>query len=82
MQVFQEMAKNNHYSSINNAEFAPEVANEFVTVYLDDPLNNKGRLSRADAIDLTQHMCNWMFGLKLTCSKICMSSAPSASPII
>lgn len=47
------------YTHINNAEFAPEIANEFVTVFYDE--NTNGHLTRPEIIDLTQHICNWLF---------------------
>jgi hypothetical protein len=34
------------FCSINNCEFAPEICNEFVTVYLDEPGRNPGKLQR------------------------------------
>lgn len=51
----------NEFTAINNAEFAPEIANEFVTIYMDDERNNRGRLERSEIIDLTQHFCHWLF---------------------
>lgn len=53
MEHFQKFGVYSDYSAINNCEFAPEIANEFVTVFLDDPMNNRACLERADAIDLT-----------------------------
>ena len=73
MEYFQKFGVYNSYTEINNCEFAPEISNEFVTVFLDDPINNRARLERPDAIDLTQHFCNWLFLNKLTCSKLSMA---------
>ncbi|CDW73448.1 UNKNOWN [Stylonychia lemnae] len=73
MQNFQQFGIHSDFTAINNCEFAPEIANEFVTVFLDDPGNNMARLERADGIDLTQHFCNWLFINKLTCSKLSMA---------
>lgn len=39
------------FTEVNNAEFAPEIANEFVTIFFDDHI--QGHLTRADVIDLT-----------------------------
>ncbi len=39
------------FTVINNAEFAPEIANEFVTVFFDEHI--AGSLTRTDAIDFT-----------------------------
>ena len=41
------------FCALNNCEFAPEVCNEFVTVYLDEPGRNKGGVQRSEIIDLT-----------------------------
>lgn len=49
----------NEFTAICNAEFAPEIANEFVTVFFDDHIS--GQLSRSEVIDLTQHLCHWLF---------------------
>lgn len=51
--MFEKLRVENEYSSINNAEFAPEICNEFVTVYLDEDHNNRGNISRNEIIDLT-----------------------------
>ena len=51
----------------NNAEQAPEISNEFVTIYLDDLKTGFGRL---DAIELTQNFCSWLFNNGYTCSKL------------
>lgn len=66
------MKSQNEYTAINNCEYGPEICNEFVTVYLDDEINNPGRLARSEIIDLTQHLCNWLFQNRLTCSKLSM----------
>ena len=58
------------FSSINNCDFAPEVCNEFVTIYLDEPGHNKGEILRSEIIDLCQHFCHWLFTNKLTCSRL------------
>jgi len=33
--TYEPMKSNSEFTSINNAEFAPEIANEFVTIYYD-----------------------------------------------
>ncbi len=53
------MRQHTEYSQLNNAEFAPEVANEFVTVFYDQ--KTVGHLTRPEVIDLTQHLCTWLF---------------------
>ena len=57
---------------MNNCEYAPEVCNEFVTIYLDEPNRNQGRIKKSEIIDLTQHLCHWLFTNRLTCSKLSM----------
>lgn len=39
------------FTLVNNAEFAPEIANEFVTVFYDE--NTSAHMTRPEAIDLT-----------------------------
>lgn len=53
MDEFEEFKKTTTYCAVNNAEFAPEVCNEFVTIYLDEATANKGKLPRTELIDLT-----------------------------
>ena len=60
------------FCKMNNCEFAPEICNEFVTIYMDEPNRNQGRLVRSEIIDLTQHLCHWLFTNRLTCSKLSM----------
>jgi predicted acyltransferase (DUF342 family) len=48
---FESLKSQSDFTVINNAEFAPEIANEFVTIFYDD--NIEGHLSRSDAIDFT-----------------------------
>lgn len=48
------------FTHVNNGEFAPEIANEFVTMFFDEHMCGL-HLSRPEAIDLTQHLCNWLF---------------------
>ena len=51
----------------NNAELAPEISNEFVTVYLDEV---KPDLGQFDPIELTQNLCHWLFMNEYTCSRL------------
>jgi hypothetical protein len=55
------------YCLINNAEQAPEVSNEFVTVYLEE---RKVSFEKFDVIELTQNFCNWLYSNGYTCSKL------------
>ena len=71
---FDEFKKTTTYCAVNNCEFAPEVCNEFVTIYLDEPNKNAGKITRTELIDLTQHVCHWLFTNRLTCSKLSMAN--------
>ena len=62
-----EENKEEEYCLVNNAEQAPEVSNEFVTLYLDEVKTNFGKL---DVIELTQNFCCWLFNNGYTCSKL------------
>ena len=73
LESFDQMKVLNEYTAVNNGEFAPEIANEFVTVFYDETIN--GHLTRPEVIDLTQHLCSWLFAQKLTCSKLSMVSS-------
>ena len=50
---FDQMRATTTYCQVNNCEFAPEICNEFVTIYLDEPQRNAGKLGRSEIIDLT-----------------------------
>ena len=52
----------------NNGEYAPEVCNEFVTLYWEQ--HKHIELTRDDAIDLTRNLCHWLFVNGFTCSKL------------
>ena len=58
------------FSRVNNAEHAPEVCNEFVTVFLDKYPNTG--IDRGDSIDLTRNLCHWIYTNGHTCSKLSM----------
>lgn len=55
------------YCVTHNPEQAPEISNEFVTVYLDEV---KAAFGSMDAIELTQNFCGWLFSNGYTCSKL------------
>ena len=57
----------------NNAEHAPEICNEFVTVYMEHK-RNQFDISKPDQIDLTINLCHWLFENQFTCSKLTMIS--------
>ena len=49
------------YCLTNNAEHAPEICNEFVTVFMEDKRNSQFDISKPDQIDLTINLCHWLF---------------------
>ena len=55
------------YCLENNVEQAPEISNEFVTVFLEDLKPGFGKL---DTIELTQNLCHWLFINEYTCSRL------------
>ena len=57
----------------NNAEHAPEICNEFVTVYLETR-KTQINIPKPDQIDLTINLCHWLFEKHFTCSKLTMIS--------
>lgn len=59
------------FSVINNAEHAPEICNEFVTVFLQDKTKDVN-LQKNESIDLTRNICHWLFTEGYTCSKVSM----------
>ena len=56
---------------VNNAEHAPEICNEFVTVYMEYK-KNIFDIPKHDQIDLTINLCHWLFQCQFTCSKLTM----------
>lgn len=44
----------------NTAEYAPEICNEFVTVFMEEHRNTFS-IDRMDCIDLTINLCHWLF---------------------
>ena len=68
--ILQEQAGQADFCSVNNAEHAPEVCNEFVTIYYLE--NSKTMGSKEDTIDLTRNICHWMFQESFTASRISM----------
>lgn len=65
--VVDESSKTKEYCLSNTAEQAPEISNEFVTVYLDEL---KSGFDRSESIDLTQNLCFWLHNNGYTCSKL------------
>uniref|UniRef100_A0A7S3FW29 Uncharacterized protein n=1 Tax=Strombidium rassoulzadegani TaxID=1082188 RepID=A0A7S3FW29_9SPIT len=56
---------------VNNAEHAPEICNEFVTVYMEYK-KTIFDIPKHDQIDLTINLCHWLFECQFTCSKLTM----------
>jgi hypothetical protein len=44
----------------NTAEHAPEICNEFVTIFMEKN-KNKFEIVKCEQIDLTINMCHWLF---------------------
>lgn len=55
----------------NTAEHAPDISNEFVTVWMVDH-KEQSKIDRQDCIDLTINLCHWLFENQFTCSKLSM----------
>lgn len=66
-QVQKNMDGKEEYCLTHNPEQAPEISNEFVTVYLDEQKSTFGNM---DPIELTQNFCGWLFSNGYTCSKL------------
>lgn len=65
------VSENHEFTEINNAELGPEICNEFVTVFTAQlKEEEKGNLDRNETIDLTRHLCHWLFINGFTCSKL------------
>ena len=62
--------ENVEFCSENNAEHAPEICNELVTVFLEQKKDSD--LQRTESIDFTRHFCHWLFIKGYTCSKLSM----------
>jgi len=56
------------YSAVNNAEFLPEVANEFILLFL--PENSMPGLDSKECTNLVINMTEWMFTNGFTCTKV------------
>jgi len=58
------------YAVINSAEHAPEICNEFVTIFMQD--RRALTIEKNQMIDLTRNLCNWLFQEGFTTSKVTM----------
>lgn len=67
----RDKANGQEFSVINNSEHAPEICNEFVTVFLQERSKDIV-LSKNESIDLTRNICHWLFTESYTCSKVSM----------
>lgn len=59
------------FCDVNSAEHAPEICNEFVTIYMEKN-KQKFEIIKCEQIDLTINMCHWLFENQYTCSKLTM----------
>jgi len=53
-------AKQHEFCITNSAEHAPEICNDFVTIYMEK-YRNQVEISKPDQIDLTINLCHWLF---------------------
>ena len=70
---------NKQFCLVNNAEHAPEICNEFVTVYMEYKKSIID-IPKHDQIDLTINFCHWLFQCQFTCSKLTMIGWDSGLP--
>ena len=73
MMSYQDIMDNYEFCSINNAEVAPEICNEFVVNFLEKQKENR-YIERLDAIDYTRNFCHWLFIKGHTQSKLTMTN--------
>jgi hypothetical protein len=64
-------ASKHEFCLTNSAEHAPEICNDFVTIYMDQN-RSLMEISKPDQIDLTINLCHWLFENQFTCSKLSM----------
>ena len=62
----REDSKEKEYTSMNNAEFIPELANELVLSYLPE---HNYVIPMIDCINLTVNLCEWLINNGFTCMK-------------
>lgn len=72
-QAFKHDMETKAFCIYNNAEHAPEICNEFVTVFMENKRQHC-EISKPDQIDLTINLCHWLFENQFTCSKLTMIS--------
>ena len=70
----KDKMENDPFCLTQNAEHAPEICNEFVTVFMEHKRNAQFDISKPDQIDLTINLCHWLFENQFTCSKLTMIS--------
>jgi len=63
----EEKQENAEFCLTNNAELAPEMCNDFVTIYLEEA---KPNLEGLNVIEIIQNMCHWLFMNEYTCSRL------------
>ena len=56
------------YAVVNNAEFLPEVANEFITLFLNE--HSVGEVEVKECTNLVVNMAEWMFSNGFTCTRV------------
>ena len=68
--TYKDIQNEHEFCTVNNAEVAPEICNEFVTTFLDK--FKESGLEKLDSIDYTRNLCHWLFINGHTCSKLSM----------
>lgn len=84
--VMRHDIANKEFCLNNNAEHAPEICNEFVTVYMEQRIQQWNyikhnmsynaaeivipEINKSEQIDLTINFCHWLFECQFTCSKL------------
>lgn len=70
MYTYIDVINKHEFSTINNGEVAPEICNEFITIYIENKKDCE--IDKNDAIDYTRNLCHWLFLNGHTCSKLSM----------
>ncbi len=64
--------KDPRYTEEKSAEDAPDSSNDFILEFLGIDSHNKYKVSKEEAIELTQNLCSWMFRNSYSHSKLAL----------
>jgi len=67
------------YTQTNNCEDAPEIANEFISEFLESEENYFGYKTE-QSIELTQNFCQWLYDNNCSTSKLTLISQDQNTP--